>query len=354
MVRRVCGGWPVQRYHLAFWNLENLFAPEGFPGREPWIAAAMRKDLAGWTPALFDAKVSQLGSLIVRMNEGAGPDLLGVCEVENRFCLEALRDRLNALLPGRRYDIVHADATLDRRGIDTAFLFDGARLTVDPQAIFSHFVMRRTGTRDITQVTFRLSSGREFIALCNHWPSRSGGPASDSQGFRMTAGETLGYWHERIREERGKDMPVIAFGDFNDDPSDPSLTIHAGASRERDDIENAESARFYNLAWGYLRRSVTDVNGRTRILYGTLYFKGNANLFDQILVSPAFLAKSAPLRVLEETATIEAFADMVSSSKNEGPIRFGLPKGNAAENIEPAGFSDHFPVSVMIEEAATV
>jgi hypothetical protein len=29
--------------------------------------------------------------------------------------------------------------------------------------------------------------------------------------------------------------------------------------------------------------------------------------------------------------------------------RFGLAKGNEAENVNVNGFSDHFPISVMIE-----
>lgn len=32
-------------------------------------------------------------------------------------------------------------------------------------------------------------------------------------------------------------------------------------------------------------------------------------------------------------------------------IRFGPPKGNAAENVDTAGFSDQFPVSVALHEA---
>lgn len=341
----------MSRYTIAFWNLENLFAPEGFPEREPWIAERVKEELRGWTEALFQQKVDQLCSIIRQMNAAAGPDLLGVCEVENRFCLEAVRDRLNTLLPSRRYDLVHVDATKDHRGIDTAFLFDGARLSVDPSTIFSHFVMRRTGTRDITQATFKTQAGTEFVALVNHWPSRSGGYHTLSQGFRMTAGETLGYWHERIREVRGVDIPVIALGDFNDEPGDPSLAIHAVAGRERDDIENSTSARFYNLAWNLLRTEAKTIGGKSRLLYGTLYFQGDANLFDQILVSRAFLETRSRLRVLEETCRIETFAEMVSNSKNEGPRRFGLPKGDAARHVDTTGFSDHFPVSVIVEEA---
>jgi endonuclease/exonuclease/phosphatase family metal-dependent hydrolase len=347
---RLPGSRIVTRYFLAFWNLENLFAPEDFPTREPWIAERVGAELEGWTAALFARKIAQLAAIIAGMDAGRGPDLLGVCEVENRFCLDALAAALDAALPARRYGLVHADATRDHRGIDTAFVYDTARLEVDPQAIFSHFVMRRTGTRDITQATFRTAAGAELVAMCNHWPSRSGGPSIESQGFRMTAGETLAYWHERVREVKGEDVALIAFGDFNDEPADPSLTLHARATRERDDVERAESARLYNLAWTYLRQQATTRQGGTRLLYGTLYWDGNGNVFDQILVSRALLTGASPLSVREETATIIAPAVMVDHRKSFGPLRFGLPKGDAAANVDQDGFSDHFPVAVVLEE----
>jgi endonuclease/exonuclease/phosphatase family metal-dependent hydrolase len=341
----------MQTYCLAFWNLENLFAPEGYRGREPWIAEAVGRDLEGWTEALFQRKIGQLVKGIAAMNGGAGPDLLAVCEVENRFALDHLTEALRPALPARTYGVVHADSSKDRRGIDTAFLFDTRRLETNPAEVFSHFVMRRTGTRDITQATFRTLGGHELVALANHWPSRSGGHHSVSQGFRMTAGETLSYWHGRIREEKGDTIAIIAMGDFNDEPADPSLTVHANASRERDDVENATSPRFYNLAWGYLRQEAETVSGKARTLYGTLYYQGDANIFDQILVSRAFLRGPGPFRVREKTARIEALPAMVADSKNEGPIRFGLPRGKPEQNCNAAGFSDHFPVSVLIEAA---
>lgn len=342
----------MPRYQIAFWNLENLFAPDGFAGREPWLAAKMDADLAGWSDDLFKRKISQLASIIAQMNERAGPDILGVCEVENRHCLEALRDRLNTLLPLRSYDVAHVDATRDRRGIDTAFVFDTKAFSSDPTAVFSHFVMRRTGTRDITQITFSTPTGHEIVLMCNHWPSRSGGHAVESQGFRMTAGETLAYWHERVREIKGDDVCMLAMGDFNDEPSDASLTVHANASRERGDVENALSARLHNLAWRVLSQSAVSISGRARTLYGTIYWNGNGHVFDQILVSPAMVNGRGAFAVLEETMKIETFPEMVASSKNEGPIRFGLPRGNPERNVNPNGFSDHFPVSVMLETAS--
>jgi len=101
-------------YRIGFWNLENLFAPEGFPTREPWLATAVASDLAGWTEALFERKISQLTSVITQLSNNAGPDILGVCEVENRFALDALVTEINASLASRNYGVVHADSTRDR------------------------------------------------------------------------------------------------------------------------------------------------------------------------------------------------------------------------------------------------
>ena len=322
----------MAQYYLAFWNLENLFAPEGFAGREPWIAKAVGPDLRGWTDTLFSRKISQLTRVITAMNNGAGPDLLGVCEVENRFCLERLAASLNTALPQRDYQLVHVDATRDHRGIDTAFLFDARRLGTNPAEVFSHWVMRRTGTRDITQATFITEGGQEFIALANHWPSRSG-RAVESAGYRSVAGETLAYWHERIREVKGPNVPIIAFGDFNDDPWDASLIYHARGTRERIDVVNAQSAKFYNLSWRHLNFEAQTHKGGRRQLNGTLYYGGNGNFFDQILLSRGFLLSGAPLRALETEAGVFALPAMVDHRTSRGPIRFGLPDGNAAKNI---------------------
>lgn len=294
------------RHHIAFWNLENLFAPESYADREPWIANAVESDLQGWTQALFDRKLAQLASVIARMNDGRGPDVLGVCEIENRYVLDALIAVLAPMLPKRRYKTIHADASRDRRGIDTAFLYDGRMFKA--KDLFHHAVLRRTGTRDITQATFVTKAGAELVAMVNHWPSRTGG-VELSRGFRMTAGETVGYWHERIREEKGEGVALIVMGDLNDDPFDPSVTIHAGATRELSDVVRAKSARLYNLSWQYLAQELVDVAGKTREIHGTIYYQGDANLFDQILVSQGLLRSRAPLAVDLPTVKIEAFPE---------------------------------------------
>lgn len=338
-------------YTCAFWNLENLFAPEDYPDRESWIRDRLASELRGWSEELFARKVGQLAAGISAMAGGAGPDLLGVCEVENRFVLEALTDELANRLPGREYQVVHADSARDRRGIDTAFLFDARVFAVDPSAVFSHWVVRRTGTRDITQATFTTrDTDHDLVALTNHWPSRSGG-AVESAGFRAVAGETLGYWHERIREVRGENVSVLAFGDFNDDPWDPSIRFNANSSRERGDVERTRTARFYNLAWSYARtQPAIDHRGHARTIDGTLYHEGEGNVFDQVLVNRSLVTGEGGLSVRDDLARIELHPPMVDHRVRNGPLRFGLPKGDPERNVNVDGYSDHFPVSIVVTE----
>lgn len=343
----------MPRHFIGFWNVENLFGPEDHPHRLDWVKKAMKSDLRGWSQALYNRKLAQLASIITQMNGGSGPDILGVCEIEDRHVLNDLVGLLNTALAGRTYAVVHADGERDKRGIDTAFLYDGAKYTVDPSLIFNHFVLRRTGTRDILQATFRTAAGQDLILLCNHWPARSG-EASHSAGFRATAGETLGYWHERIRDAVGADAAVMAMGDMNDEPWDGSVRFNANATRERKDVERSRSAKFYNMAWEYLAFDAIDRDGDPRRLDGTLYHQGDGNVFDQILVSKPLLVDKGPFKVVDGTAGVVAMAEMVSTTKSYGPIRFGLPKGNPDRNINTDGFSDHFPVSVQVDEADAV
>jgi predicted extracellular nuclease len=317
-------------YSVAFWNLENLFDIAQSPRRTDKLDRVLRSELAGWTQAVLDVKFAQLASVIVRMNAGAGPDLLGVCEVENRFVLEGVRDAVNALLPGRMYDIVHADAR-DGRGIDVAFLYDPTVFT--PIATFFHFIVKRSATRDIVQVNFQTASGRLFVVVGNHWPARSGGQY-ESEPFRLIAGETLGYFHERIREVHGTNTPVLAMGDFNDEPSDRSLAVHARGMRQRPKVTLAQSAAFLNLMWPMVGAGI-----------GTHYFNNVANVLDQFLASRSLLTGAGGLAIRHETVEIVRFADMISGGVYPAPIRYG--RGTDAN---PAGFSDHFPIAVLIDE----
>ena len=208
-------------YFVAWWNVENLFDEEHSPRRTDKVARALGDSIKSWTPELRDRKIAQLASVIAQLNGGAGPDLLGICEVENEFVVSRLADAVNTRLPACGYQVAHAD-TVDERGIDVAFLFDPALFTAPADQRFQHVVMRRTATRELFQVNFQTHRGRTWAVFGNHWPSRSGGQL-ESAGYRAIAGETLAYFHQRIWEVHGRATPTLAMGDFNDEPFDPSL-----------------------------------------------------------------------------------------------------------------------------------
>jgi hypothetical protein len=58
------------------------------------------------------------------MNTGLGPDLLGVCEVENRFVVDRLIGRVNATLPALGVTRWSTPTPVMPCGIDVAFIYD--------------------------------------------------------------------------------------------------------------------------------------------------------------------------------------------------------------------------------------
>ena len=320
---------PVQ-YQIAFWNLENLFDIQNSPRRSDKLQRAIGKDLDGWTQTQLDGKIGQLASIIRKMNGGRGPEILGVCEVENKYVMGLLVEDLSSLR--RKYSMLHHDMS-DQRGIDVGFIFDADLFTAGD--MFSHFVMRRTATRDILQVNLSTRKGRRFVIIGNHWPSRSGGEP-ESAGYRAIAGETLAYFHERILEVLGADTPILAMGDFNDEPFDPSLEDYALSTRSQKKVINANIPRVLNLMWPLMGQGK-----------GTLYFDNFPNIFDQFLANKNLLNDNSPIRVLQDTVQIVSFPEMLTKGQYPQPI----PYGGMGDPVNPEGFSDHFPVAVTVQEA---
>jgi predicted extracellular nuclease len=321
-------------YSVAWWNVENLFDEENSPRRTDKVARALGNSIVGWTPALRDQKIDQLTSVIVQMNRGDGPDLLGICEVENEFVVTRLKDAVNATLPARRYEVVHADTT-DERGIDIAFLYDPALFTAPPNERFQHVVMRRTATREIFQVNFQTHRKRTWSIFGNHWPSRSGGQM-ESAGYRAIAGETLAYFHQRVWEVHGESTPALAMGDFNDEPFDLSLVQYALSTRQQAKVLSGTSPRLWNLMW--------DILGKGE---GSFFFENFANLLDQFLVNKNMARQTSTIQAVPDSVELLRFPGMVSTKTYPAPVPFG----GMGKPVNPNGFSDHFPIAMEVREA---
>lgn len=328
-------------YYVVWWNLENLFDDQRAPRsrRSDKVKRALGKDLTGWTAALRNRKIDQLASVIAQMNDGAGPDLLGVCEVENRFVIDLLVANLRKRLKLRDYGVAHAD-TDDARGIDVAFLYDTAHFEVPEKETFFHVVMRRNATREVVQVNLRTRHrNRTWSVFGNHWPSRSGGQ-HESAGYRHIAGETLAYFHERVLEVHGPETPVLAMGDFNDEPFDVSLVTHALSTRQRSRVLNAREPLLWNLMWPL-------AGGRSGQPDGSFYWQNQPNMLDQFLVNRNMTEFGAALVADELSVEILRFSGMTDPGEYPRPVPFG----GMGDPVNRDGFSDHFPIALRVTEA---
>lgn len=324
----------MRTYFVAWWNVENLFDSKGAERTEK-LARTIGDDVSDWTPALRDRKVDQLATVIAAMNGNAGPDLLGVCEIENRHVLDLLVAAVNKKLDSpRKYSVIHAD-TKDARGIDVAFIYDSTLFSAAKDTVFFHVVMRRNATRDIVQVSFKTKTpaARTWVVFGNHWPSRSGGQF-ESQGYRAIAGETLAFFHQRALEVLGDDTPVLAMGDFNDEPFDPSLVTHALSTRLRARVTGArENPLLWNLMW--------PVAGGPD---GSFYFD-QPNVLDQFLVNKNMAVNDAPIKAVVDSVAIVRHPGAAAGVYKK-PVAFG----GMGKPVNEDGFSDHFPITMTVTE----
>lgn len=320
----------MENHFIAWWNVENLFdVKDAPPERRPKdIKRKIKADLSDWTAEVLDRKLTNLASVIRKMNSELGPDIMGVCEIENRHVLELLIQKLD--LTNRNFGIIHADSS-DNRGIDVAFIFDQNQYQFNAKEFFQHFILKRYATREIIQATLTTSKGNEIVLVGNHWPSRSAGQY-ESEPYRMLTGETLSYFIQRIQEVKGDDAAIIVMGDFNDEPFNRALTDYALSVRSRNKVVYGRNPYLFNLMWPLMGQRIASYE-----------FDGRPLMIDQFMVSKGIAKKSGRFVLDEEAVKIESFEGMVEG-RYQTPIRFGQKKPNLN------GFSDHLPISFVLGE----
>lgn len=318
-------------HYITWWNVENLFDVNRSELRPSWQAKELKRELKGWTKTVMDRKIKNLSLVIKQINENKGPDLLGVCEIENENVVKKLLSSLN--IPGRKYKVLHHD-TKDKRGIDIAFIYDSDKYSYDGK-MFNYEVLKRSATRDILQVNLTTSAGNELIIIGNHWPARAGGKYR-SEPYRMMAGETLSYWMKRIQEIKGKKVPVLLMGDFNDEPYSRSLTEYALSTNNRYKVVYGRNPYLYNLMWELKGKRV-----------GSYVYNSEPIMIDQFLVPKGIVLDGGKFKIKKDSVRLEIFEGMVKG-RYKKPVRFARPSDKS--NYNPDGFSDHLPISVKMEE----
>jgi endonuclease/exonuclease/phosphatase family metal-dependent hydrolase len=320
----------MTKHHIYWWNLENLFDIELSRTRSEFLKANLRSELKGWTRDVLNQKLTNLNSIIAKFNAGHGPDIMGVCEVESKAVVQELAERMGDST-NRTYEVLHIDSE-DKRGIDTALIYDKNRYTTDGM-VFTLRVTKRNSTRDLLQFHLTSAAGNELIIILNHWPSRSGG-IYDSEPYRIMVAENLAYWIDRIYEERGEDANIILMGDFNDNPFDRSLSHYLMGSNNRKGVTSARSHKFYNLMYSFLDKQV-----------GTHVWGSELNLLDQFLVSKTIISSSKEHPFKVDSCAILDFDELVKG-RYRTPVRFSRP----SDKLNMKGYSDHLPIELILKE----
>lgn len=320
----------MPKINVAWWNLENLFDHETAV-RDEELKKELKSELKGWTADIRDKKISQLANIIKLMFNGKGPDLLGICEVENESVTKRLSNAIN--IPERNYAVVSHESN-DARGIDVSFIVDKNKLTV--LSTDHQVVIKRTATRDLFWIRLRVNeTGAEFVAVANHWPSRSAGQYS-SEPFRILAGETHAYIISRFLDKESGDpkLPIISMGDYNDEPFNRSLQEYTLGTRDPGRVRHSKSGHMLNLMWPLMQGHDS----------GTYLFGSDWNMLDQFLVSYGMLRTDSPIRVNRNS--VEIFKPDPLIAQGGKPRKFSRPSTKKGVDLE--GYSDHFPITVEL------
>ena len=159
-----------------------------------------------WDEAALDHKLGIVAQAILQVNDGRGPDIVALQEVENLAVLERLREEY--LQKGGYLPAVLIEGT-DTRGIDVAFL---TRLPLVGEPVLHPFELppdyaeRQGDTRGLIEATFELPDGALLTGYSVHFPAP----------FHPTEMRVHAYEHlQQVRAAIPSDHNVFAAGDFN-------------------------------------------------------------------------------------------------------------------------------------------
>ena len=324
-----------QMYGVMFYNLENLF--DTINNNGVYDKEFSPEGARQWNGTKYWQKQHNMaytiGQMEVNGSPAVGPVIIGVSEIENITVLQDLVRQPE--LKDRRYQIVHHDSP-DRRGVDVGLLYNPRFfkvLNVTNQRINKYLPdYPEFRSRDQLCVTGMLA-GEKVSVIVNHWPSRLGGEEQSSY-LREAAGRMARETMDSLLRD-DPNQGIIFMGDLNDDPQNKSCSEAVGAKKEIKDCL-AEPGSCFNPWWNILNRGI-----------GTLGYKGNWNLFDQIIFTDYFLKNFES----KEKPTLTFLRAEVLNPKflrsNEGD-RQGYPLRTFSGGVFLNGYSDHFPTMIYL------
>ena len=319
-------GKQYQAYGVAFYNLENLFDTINNNGKyDRDFSPAGQKQ---WNGDKYWKKQHNMAYAISHMKSKItpmGPAVIGISEVENITVIQDLVKQPE--IKDMHLQIVHHDSP-DRRGIDVGLLYNPRffrvlNVTNTPLIIEGKPDFR---TRDVMCVTGIIGGSDKVSILVNHWPSRLGG--QERSNYLREAAAALNKHVADSCLAVDPNQGIIIMGDLNDDPMNSSC---AEVLNAKEDIKDVKAPGFYNPWWSTLAKGI-----------GTLAYRGQWNLFDQIIISDYFLGS--------DKTKLSYFKHSVHNwefLKTPDGERQGYPLRTYVKGAFTNGYSDHFPTQVF-------
>ncbi|MCR9227777.1 MAG: endonuclease [Flavobacteriaceae bacterium] len=310
------------RYTVAFYNLENFFDTVNDPYLldDDFTPNGFKK----WNKSKFWNKTNKISRTISNIGMGNSdypPVLVGMAEVENKRVIKSLLRAKQ--LRDIDYDFVHFDSP-DERGIDTALIYHKEHFRAMGAETIPLMVQNTNGERDLTRDILYVHGKlhqEEVHVFVNHWPSRREG-ADITSYKRVKAAKTI---LEKIDRIAGDNPNIIIMGDFNDGPNSESIQTLM------------DTGRFINP----MQKLLSPFTGSAN-------YKSTWSLFDQILLSHSFLNYQT------NTHSFVKANIFAPRFLKEWKGRYkGNPFRTYAGNKYLGGYSDHFPVYILLDENKT-
>ena len=310
-------------FRIMFYNVENLFDTLDDPKKND--NDFLPEGAMFWTAGRYQNKLNNIAKVITSAGEWETPALIGVCEVENDKVIKDLTQYSPLKKMNYRYVITDSP---DLRGINVALLYQREKFKYlehkNHTIRFPHNT--RKYTRNILHVTGQVSGRDTLDVFVCHFPSRRGGE-NESEPDRLFVASVLKANCDSLMQIR-KNACILIMGDFNDEPSNRSISQVLNAQPVSKDIAEKN---LYNLFSPFEKRKNT----------GSYKFGRQWNMLDQIIVSGNLITGDRSIRVLPHTATVFSRDFMLTDDKSNGGKR---PKKTYSGRKHEGGYSDHLPV----------
>lgn len=304
---------------VAFYNVENFMDTINDPLTKD--EEFTPKSDKNWNTEKYFKKVEHINQVIDSLGF---PAIMGFAEIEHGANLQDLCSTKK--MQDKKYKWVSQESP-DERGIDVGLIYrsDVVQL-IDFKAIpvvipATVAIKGDSSTRDILYFRCKINNIDTLHVFVNHWPSRSGGELQ-SDPLRQFAAMVL---RQSIRPliSKSPNALILAIGDFNDTPTDNSISEILGAQSR-----SSKDALLINPG--------LDVEGDWT---GSHCFRGRWNLLDQIIYAKGFVSSSSPFLTPEFNIYHPRFI-LFKDPKTQKL----QPNRTYGGNLYYGGYSDHLPV----------